>query len=130
MSSEAKRVKILTLVALVLGLGLAIMGIVLAVMGSATAAPYVLAGEGVVTLVCGARGALIANVPARISKLATLALVLFAVQVACIVGVVMLIGGPDKVTDEPAIACASVAPAVISLVIFFLSRGMAKRAEL
>ena len=44
-------------------------------------------------------------------------------------GVVMLIGGPNKVADEPAIVCASAAPAVISLVIFFLSRGIAKRAE-
>ena len=129
MSSEAKRIKILTLVALVCGLGIAIAGIVLAVMGATTAAPYVLVGEGVLTLVCGARGALIANVPARIGKLATLALVLFLLQVACIVGVVFLGGGPEKVADEPAVVCASVVPALISLVIFFLSRGMAKRAE-
>ena len=128
MSAEAKRVKILTLIELFLGLAVAVAGIVLLVMGAKTAAPFVLCGEGVVSVVFGARGALIANVPARIGKLATLGLVVLLLQVACIVGVVFLIG-PNEVTREPLPVCVSVLPAIVTLIIVVLSRGIAKRAE-
>ena len=128
MSAEAKRVKILTLIELLLGLAVVILGIVLLVMGAKTAAPYVLCGEGVISLVFGVRGALIANVPARIGKLVTLGLVVLLLQIACIAGIVFLIG-PNEVAKEPLPACASVVPALITLIAVVLARGIAKRAE-
>ena len=128
MSSEAKRVKILTLIELALGLALIIMGIVFVVGGAATAAPYVLCGEGVLTLLFGGRGALIANVPARIGKLVTLALVVFLLQLACVAGIAYLIG-PDNVSQELPTVCTAAIPAIITLIAMLLARGMAKRAE-
>ena len=128
MSAEAKRVKILTLIELLLGLAVVILGIVLLVMGAKTAAPYVLCGEGVISLVFGVRGALIANVPARIGKLVTLGLVVLLLQIACIAGIVFLIG-PNEVAKEPLPVCASVVPALITLIAVVLARGIAKRAE-
>jgi hypothetical protein len=127
-SAEAKRVKILTLLGLVLGLVLVVLGIVLVVGGSATSAPFVLIGEGVVTLVYGGRGALIANVPARMGKLVTLAAVVLLVQLACVAAVVMLVG-PDNVSKEPVLVGASAVPSVVTLATLLLARGMTKRAE-
>lgn len=128
MSAEAKRVKILTLLGLVLGLVLVVLGIVLVVGGSATSAPFVLIGEGVVTLVYGGRGALIANVPARMGKLVTLAGVVLLVQLACVAAIVMLVG-PDNVSKEPVLVGASAVPTVVTLATLLLARGMTKRAE-
>ena len=128
MSAEAKRVKILTLLGLVLGLVLVVLGIGLVVGGSATSAPFVLIGEGVVTLVYGGRGALIANVPARMGKLVTLAAVVLLVQLACVAAVVMLVG-PDNVSKEPVLVGASAVPSVVTLATLLLARGMTKRAE-
>ncbi len=128
MSSEAKRVKILTLIELLLGLAIVICGIVLGIMGAATAAPYVLAGEGVVSMFFGARGALIANVPARIGKLATFGLIVLVIQLVC-VGIVVCMVGPNNVAEDPVPVCLSVIPALLTLAIMLLSRGMAKRAE-
>ena len=128
MSAEAKRVKILTLIELILGLAVVVLGIVLIILGSKTAAPFVLCGEGVVSVVFGVRGALIANVPARIGKLVTLGLVVLLLQVACIVGVVFLIGS-NEVSKEPLPVCASAVPALITLIAVVLARGIAKRAE-
>lgn len=128
MSSEAKRVKILTLIELLLGLAIVICGIVLGIMEAATAAPYVLAGEGVVSMFFGARGALIANVPARIGKLATFGLIVLVIQLVC-VGIVVYMVGPNNVAEDPVPVCLSVIPALLTLAIMLLSRGMAKRAE-
>ncbi len=128
MSSEAKRVKILTLLEMALGLALVVLGIVFVVQQRTTGSAYVLCGEGVLGLVLGVRGALIANVPARIGKLVTIGAVVLLLQICCIVGVVMLTG-PDKVAQDPVPTCASAVPAVLTLAIVLLSRGMAKRAE-
>lgn len=128
MSSEAKRVKILTLVELLLGLVIVVCGLVLGILGATTAAPYVLAGEGVVTLFFGARGALIANVPARIGKLTSLGLIAFVIQLAC-VGIVVYLVGANNVTDDPVQVCLSAIPALFTIAIVLLSNGMAKRAE-
>lgn len=128
-SSESKRIKLITLFELFLGLALLVAGIVLIVMGVMPKKPAaVLAGEGIVTLLFGGRGALIANVPARISKLVTLALIVGLVQIACIAGIVFFVG-TDHVQENVGIIAASAVPAVLSLVIWCLSRGMAKRAE-
>ncbi|MBO7674561.1 MAG: hypothetical protein J6S63_06085 [Atopobiaceae bacterium] len=128
MSAEAKRVKILTLIELVLGLAIVVTGVVLVVLGAASAAPFVLCGEGVLTLVFGARAALIANVPARIGKLVSLALIVLLLQIACLVGIVFLIG-PDQVSQDPIPVFAAALPAVFSVTIALLSNGIAKRAE-
>lgn len=128
MSSEAKRVKILTLIELFLGLALVVAGIVLAVGGAATMAPFALCAEGVVSLVFGARGALIANVPARIGKMVSLGLVVFLLQAACIALIVYLVG-PDQVSDNLPVVCMASVPALVTIVAVLLSRGMAKRAE-
>lgn len=128
MSSEAKRVKILTLIELLLGFAIVILGIVLLVMGAKTMAPAILCGEGVITLIFGVRGALIANVPARIGKLVTFGLIVFLLQVACIAGIVFLIG-PNEVQNDPVPVCAAAVPAVITFIAVLLARGMAKRAE-
>lgn len=128
MSSEAKRVKILTLIELALGLALVVFGIVLIVNGNPAQAPGILCGEGVFTLFFGARAALIANVPARIGKLVTFGLIALLIQVACAVAIVMMVG-TDHVAENPVPVCLSAVPAVVSLVIVLLSRGMAKRAE-
>lgn len=128
MSSEAKRVKILTLIELALGLALIVVGIVLVVGGQAAQAPFVLCGEGVVSLVFGGRAALIANVPARIGKLVSLALIICLVQAACVAGIVMLVG-TDQVKENLLPVCCAAVPAFVSLTIALLSRGIAKRAE-
>lgn len=128
MSSEAKRVKILTLIELILGLVIVVCGLALGIMGATTAAPYVLAGEGVVSLFFGARGALIANVPARIGKLVTLGLIMLVIQLACL-GIVVYLVGVNNVAEDPVPVCLSVIPALLTLAIVLLSRGMAKRAE-
>lgn len=128
MSSEAKRVKILTLLELFLGIALVVAGIVFVVMGAATSAPYVLCGEGGLALVYGVRGSLIANVPARMAKLAKFAAVMLLLQVACVVGVVMLIG-TDHVADEVPTVALSAVPVVVTLASMLLARGIAKRAE-
>ncbi len=128
MSAEAKRVKILTLIELALGLALVVFGVVLLISHVATSAPFILCGEGLLTLFFGARGALIANVPARIGKLATLALIIFVVQLACAVGVIMMVG-PENVSNEVGPVACACAPALVTLIIAILSRGIAKRAE-
>lgn len=128
MSAEAKRVKILTLIELFLGAALVVFGIVLLVTGAKNSSPYVLCGEGVVSLVFGVRGALIANVPARIGKLVTFGIVVFLLQAACVAAIVYFTG-PNEVPNEPAPVCASVVSAIVTLVAVLLARGMAKRAE-
>lgn len=128
MSAEAKRVKALILVELLLGALLMIFGVVLAIMGAQTAAPYALCAEGLVTSVFGVRGALIANVPARIGKIVTKGLVVLLFQIACVVGIVFLLG-PNEAADDPLPVCAAAVPAVITVVAVLLAHGMAKRAE-
>ncbi len=128
MSAEAKRVKIFTLIELFLGIALVVFGIVLLVTGAKNASPYVLCGEGAISLVFGVRGALIANVPARIGKLVVFGLVIFLLQAACVAAIVYLTG-PSEVSKEPLPVCASVVPAIVTLIAVFLARGMAKRAE-
>ncbi|MDO4798227.1 MAG: hypothetical protein Q4A01_09455 [Coriobacteriales bacterium] len=128
MSSEAKRVKILTLIELALGLALIVYGIVLIVGGMTSGAAYALCGEGAITMVFGVRGALIANVPARMGKLVTLGIVILLLQLACVAGVVMLTG-PDKVAEQPVNTGISVVPALITLIAIFLARGITKKAE-
>ena len=128
MSSEAKRVKILTLIELILGLVLVVTGVVLAVMGAVTVAPFVLCGDGILTMVFGARGALIANVPARIGNLTSLALIAMLLQIVCLVGIVLLIG-PSNVSEDPVPIFEAALPAIFSVTIALLSNGIAKRAE-
>jgi hypothetical protein len=128
MSSEAKRVKILTLIELILGLVLTVTGVVLAVMGAATVAPFVLCGDGVLTAVFGARAALIANVPARIGRLTSLAAIVMLLQLVCLAGIVLLIG-PSNVSEDPIPVFAAALPTVFSVTIALLSNGIAKRAE-
>lgn len=128
MSAEAKRVKILTLIELFLGVALVALGIVLLVTGAKNASSYVLCGEGVVSLVFGVRGALIANVPARIGKLVGFGLVILLLQLACVAGIVYFTG-PSEVPQQPLPTCASVVPAIFTLIAVILARGMAKRAE-
>ena len=128
-SSESKRIKLITLFELFLGLALLVGGIVLIVMGVMPKKPAaVLAGEGLVTLLFGGRGALIANVPSRISKLVTLALIIAIVQIACVAGIVFLVG-MDHVQENVGVIVASAVPPILTIVIWILSRGMAKRAE-
>ena len=127
-SSEAKRVKLLTLAEMFLGLIVLIGGIVAAFMGPLDlVAGIILAAEGLVSLIFGARGALIANVPARIGKLARIALIIQLLQIVSCVAI-GLITGADEQHEIIAIVCGALLP-VISLVILILSRGMEKRAE-
>ena len=128
MSSEAKRVKILTLIELLLGLALIVFGIVLFVTSGVKKVPFTLCGEGLCTLVFGVRGALIANVPARLGKLVTLGIVVLLLQIACIAAIVVFTG-PDKISSNPAPTCVSAVPALITLVAVVLARGITKRAE-
>lgn len=128
MSSEAKRVKILTLIQLGFGLILFGYAISLLVRGIDAIVCSALAADGVITFFLGVRGALIANVPARIAKLATLALIFCVLQIACTVVVVCSVG-VDNVGDNLLPVAASAVPALTSFVIWLLSHGMAKRAE-
>ena len=128
MSSEAKRVKLLTLAEMFLGLIVLVGGIVAAAMGPLDMiAGLALACEGIVGLIFGAKGALIANVPARIGKLARIALIVQIVQILACVAIVYITGAAEQ-HELVAIAGGVLLP-VISLVILLLSRGMAKRAE-
>ena len=128
MSQEAKRIKILTLVALIGGLALMGCAIALAVTGTPVAVSVLIGLDGLASTLFGGRGALIANVPARMGKLASLAIIVLVVQVALVAGLVYAMG-PDHVADEPLPVVVSVAPAIVTLIILLLSRGMAKRAE-
>ena len=128
MSSEVKRVKLLTLLSLLLGVGTLVFGIVLIVMGASMPVGGVVCADGFLTLFFGGRGALLANVPAKMPNLAKLAIVILILQCALIAAAVFLIG-PDHVKDQIApVVCASV-NAVVTLVILILARGIAKRAE-
>ncbi len=128
MSSEVKRVKLLTLLSLLLGFGTLVYGIVLIVTGTTIPVSGMVCADGLLTLIFGGRGALLANVPAKMPVLAKIAIVVFLIQCALIAAIVFLVG-PDHVKDQIApIACAS-ANALASLVIWILSRGIAKRAE-
>jgi hypothetical protein len=79
-------------------------------------------------LVFGVRGALIANVPARLGKLVTLGVVVLLLQIACVAAIVVFTG-PDKISSEPVPTCVSVLPAIITLIAVILARGITKRAE-
>lgn len=127
MSSEAKRIKILTLIELFLGLVIAVTAGIYATGVSSPTHCFVVVGEGILTLILGARGALIANVPARIGKLVPLFLIALLVQVACTAAVFVLSDPPNS-GEYLTCICAAV-PALVSLIIIFLARGMAKRAE-
>jgi len=129
MSQEVRRVKLLVLLSMALGLVLVVLGIINAMSAGDAATPYfVLCGEGVLTLVYGARAALVANVPARIGKLATLALIVLLLQLACVAGIVYLIG-VDTVKDNPVPVAIAGVPALLNLIECLLARGIAKRAE-
>ena len=129
MSTEVKRVKLLTLLELFLGMAVLVGGIVVAVMALVEQpAGFVIAGEGLVTLLFGARAALIVNVPARIAKVVKLALIVMLVQIACAVAAVMLMDMDGK-KDMVVAVCGGFLPAIITFVIMMLSRGIAKRAE-
>ena len=128
MSSEAKRIKLLTLAELVLGVAILVLGVVMLIQGKSSTPNYVLCGEGLLTFVFGVRGSLIANVPARMGKLVPFGAIVLLCQIACAAGIVYLVG-TDKVGDELPVVCASVAPALVTLVAVILARGMAKRAE-
>lgn len=128
MSKEAKRIKILTLVSMAVGLVCVIAAIVLMVQAAPAAVAGLLGAEGALTIFFGARGALIANVPARMGQLVKLSLIILIVQVLLLVGIVMTIG-PDHAAENPAVLCGSGMPCLITLIICLLSRGMTKRAE-
>lgn len=87
----------------------------------------VVIGEGLLTAVFGVRGALITNVPARVPKLVSLALITLVIQVAC-VGVIVYLTGVDGKKDI-AMVCGCSAVALLSLIVWVLSRSMAKKAE-
>ena len=128
MSSEVKRVKLLTLLSLLFGFAMLAYGIVLIVTGTAIPVSGVVCTDGLLTVVFGGRGALLANVPAKMPNLAKLAFAFFLLQCALVAAIVFLIG-PDHVKDQIApVVCTSV-NAVYTLVICLLSRGIAKRAE-
>jgi hypothetical protein len=128
MSTEAKRIKILTLVAMAVGLVCVIVPIVLWMQSAPAALAGLLGAEGAITIIYGGRGALIANVPARIGQLVKLSLIVCVVQ-AALIGCMIMVIGQDHIAENPlAIGCAAV-PFFISLIICLLSRGMAKRAE-
>ena len=128
MSSESKRVKLLTLAELFLGIIVAVAGVVAAFAGPLDlVAGLILAAEGLVSVVFGVKGALIANVPARIGRLARIALVVQLVQIlACVI--IGVETGADEQHEIVAIVGGALLP-LISLVILLLSRGMEKRAE-
>lgn len=128
MTSEAKRVKILTLISLFLGLVTLVLGIVLIVSGASTAVSSVVCVDGFITLVFGGRGALLANVPAKMGTLAKLAIIVFLLQVVAVAGIVFLTG-PEHVGEQPLPVIASGVDAILSFVIWILARGIAKRAE-
>lgn len=128
-SKEVKRVKLLTLIELFLGAVVLVSGIVVGVMGLVEQpASFTIAGEGLLTLVFGARAALILNVPARIAKVVKLALVVLLLQIACLVAAVMLMDMDGK-KDMVVAVCGGFLPALLTCTIMMLSRGIAKRAE-
>jgi hypothetical protein len=128
MSQEAKRVKILTLVELALGVVLIGPAIYLLVSGAGSLCAGLVGLDGVLTLVFGGKGALVANVPARMPQLVRLSIIALVAQVALVAAIVYAVG-PDKVGESPvAVVCAAV-PCVVTLVCLLLARGIAKRAE-
>lgn len=128
MSQEAKRVKIFTLVAIALGLVCVIAAIVLAVQGVSAAIAGLLGAEGAATIYYGGKGALIANVPARLGQLVKLSIIILVVQVACIAGIVLTVG-TDNVADNSVPLALSAVSCLDTLIILLLSRGITKRAE-
>ena len=60
----------------------------------------------------------------RIFTLGTIAIV----QIACVAGIVFLVG-MDHVQENVGVIVASAVPPILTIVIWILSRGMAKRAE-
>ena len=128
MSSEVKRVKILTLLSLLLGVCTLVYGIILIVTGGEIPVSGLVCADGLLTLVFGGRGALLANVPAKMPALAKIAIVVFLLQCALAAAIVFLVG-PDHVKDNIGPVVSLAICALLSLVIWLLSRGIAKRAE-
>lgn len=128
MSSEVKRVKILTLLSLLLGACTLVYGIVLIITGAYIPVSGLVCADGLLTLVFGGRGALLANVPAKMPVLAKIAIVVFLLQCVLTAAIVFLVG-PDHVKDNVGPVVSLALCALISLVIWILSRGIAKRAE-
>ena len=128
MSQEVKRVKILTLVELVLGVELIGLAIYLLVTGGMSSLAGIVGLDGLLTLVFGVRGALIANVPARMPLLVRKAIIALVVQIA-VVAAVVYITGPERVGAEPLPTICCALPAIVTLVCLLLANGIAKRAE-
>lgn len=125
MSSDSKRIKIFTLVSLFYGVVATIMGIVLAVTTSdATSAPV--ACTGIVSIVLGIRGSLIANVPSTIAKLVKLAVIAFIVQVlVCVVA--LLLVGPENVNDYVLPFSLMLISLIVTLIVAILSQNLNKK---
>ncbi|MGI6755430.1 MAG: hypothetical protein ACOX4F_05410 [Atopobiaceae bacterium] len=89
MSPDSKRIKIFTLISLVFGVLSVIAGVVLASTG--TDAPYA-SGSGALSLICGVRGSLLANVPNKADKIVKLSGIFLLIQVIFAAVIVYLVG--------------------------------------
>ena len=127
MSPESKRIKVFTLVSLAYGLVSIILGIVMvAAMGEEPLSGVSVSGSGVVSLLPGIRGSLLANVPSKADKLAKLAGLLALVQIA-LGALCVYATGTDELATHP-LGCVLVAIGLIlTLVVFFLARSLNKK---
>lgn len=125
MSSDSKRIKICTLISLFYGVVATIMGIVLlATTSDATSAPV--ACTGVVSVVLGVRGSLIANVPSTIAKLVKIAVIAFVVQ-ALLCAAALFLVGPENVNDYVLPFSLMLVSLIMTLIVAILSQNLNKK---
>lgn len=128
MSADSKRIKIMTIVALLYGLASIVGGIVLLVTGQPVLVGVLVIVSGVLSAILGARGALIANVPSNTPQLVRLSGVSSLLQLADSGGIVAA-KGPEQANQDPVALCITLLALLFAFVIFILSRRLKKALD-
>lgn len=128
MSQDSKRIKVTTIVTLLYGLASIVAGIALLVVDDQTAASVFALLSGVVSVVLGVRGALIANVPSNTQQLVKLSGCVFVVQLA-FSGATVAIVGPSEVNEDPVGLCFILVGALLALIVLILSHRLKKALD-
>lgn len=127
MSSDSKRIKVVSLVTMIYGIAAVVAGIVLLATGHGIPGALVLV-SGVLSAFLGVRGALIANVPNNTPQLVKLSGGMFAVQAADSAGVVAA-QGPQQVNQDPLAICLTLLSVLLALILLILSHRLKKVLE-
>lgn len=128
MSADSKRIKVMTIIALLYGLASIVAGIVLLVVGEAALVGILVIVSGVLSAILGARGALIANVPSNTPQLVKLSGTTSVLQLADSAGIVAA-KGPEQANQDPLALCLSLVALLLAFITLILSRRLKKQLD-